>query len=114
MKRNTLASAAVIAAVTIGAGTYYSTRAEPAPALTTAAVTRGDVVNVVSATGTLQAVTTVQVGSQISGAVESLHADFNSMVRKGQLLARLDASTYASAVEQRWSRRTPRSSVRAS
>ena len=100
MKRNTIASAALIAAATIGAGTYYSTRAEPAPALTTAAVTRGDIVNVVSATGTLQAVTTVQVGSPISGAVESLHADFNSMVRNGQLLAKLDASTHASAVEQ--------------
>ena len=100
MKRNTLASAALIAAASIGAGTYYSTRAEPAPALTTSAVSRGDIVSVVSATGTLQAVTTVQVGSQISGVVQSLHADFNSMVRKGQLLARLDASTYASAVEQ--------------
>ena len=100
MKRNTLASAALIAAASIGAGTYYSTRAEPAPALTTAAVSRGDIVSVVSATGTLQAVTTVPVGSQISGVVEWLQADFNSMVRKGQLLARLDPSTYASAVEQ--------------
>ena len=87
-------------AVTVGFGAYYSTRAEPAPSLTTAAVTRGDIVNVVSATGTLQAVTTVQVGSQVSGTVESLHADFNAMVKKGQLLARLDASTYRTALEQ--------------
>jgi HlyD family secretion protein len=100
MNRKTLAPVGLIVAVTVGAGAYYSTRAEPAPALTTAAVTRGDIVNVVSSTGTLQAVTTVQVGSQVSGSVESLHADFNSMVRKGQLLAKLDASTYASAVEQ--------------
>lgn len=87
-------------AVTIGAGAYYSTRAEPAPSVTTAVVSRGAIVNVVSATGTLQPVTTVQVGSQVSGTLESLHADFNAIVRKGQLLARLDASTYASAVEQ--------------
>ncbi|HET7694801.1 MAG TPA: efflux RND transporter periplasmic adaptor subunit [Vicinamibacterales bacterium] len=100
MKRTTLASAGLIVAATVGFGAYYSMRAEPAPALTTAAVTRGDIVNVVSATGTLQAVTTVQVGSQISGTVESLHADYNSMVRKGQLLARLDSSTYATALEQ--------------
>ena len=100
MKRNILLPGALIAAAVITAGTYYSTRAEPAPALTTAAVTRGDIVKVVSATGTLQAVTTVQVGTQISGTVESLHADFNSMVRKGQLLARLDASTYASSLAQ--------------
>ena len=55
-------------------------------------MTRGDIVNVVSATGTLQAVTTVQVGSQVSGSVEALYADFNSIVRKGQLLAKLDPS----------------------
>lgn len=100
MKRKAIAPIGVIVAVTIGAGAYYSTRAEPAPAVTTAAVTRGAIVNVVSATGTLQPVTTVQVGSQVSGTLESLHADFNTIVRKGQLLAKLDASTYASAVEQ--------------
>ena len=100
MKRTRFVSAGIILAATVGFGTYYSTRAEPAPSLTTAAVTRGDIVSVVSATGTLQAVTTVQVGSQVSGTVESLHADYNSIVRKGQLLARLDASTYATALEQ--------------
>jgi HlyD family secretion protein len=100
MKRKTFAPAGVMLAATVAFGAYYSTRAEPAPSLTTAAVTRGDIVNVVSATGTLQAVTTVQVGSQVSGTVESLHADFNSMVKKGQLLARLDASTYRTALDQ--------------
>jgi HlyD family secretion protein len=100
MKRRTLAPAGLIVAATVGFSAYYTMRAEPAPPLTTAAVTRGDIVNVVSATGTLQAVTTVQVGSQVSGVVESLYADYNSMVRKGQLLAKLDGSTYASAVEQ--------------
>ena len=63
-------------------------------------VTRGNIVKVVSATGTLQAVTTVQVGSQVSGSVEALFADFNAIVRKGQVLATLDQSTYATAVEQ--------------
>ena len=58
----------------------------------TAPVSRGDVLDVVGATGTLQAVTTVQVGSQVSGTIQSLHADFNSVVRKGQVLARLDPS----------------------
>ena len=99
MTRKTFAPVGLIVAATIGLGAYYTTRAEPAPSLTTAAVTRGDIVNVVSATGTLQAVTTVQVGSQVSGTVESLHADYNSIVRKGQLLARLDASTYATALD---------------
>ena len=53
-----------------------------------------------SATGTVQAVTIVEVGSQVSGTIESLNADFNSLVQKGQLLAKLDQSTYRSAVEQ--------------
>ena len=99
MKRKTFVPAGLMLAATVGFGAYYTTRAEPAPALTTAAVTRGDIVNVVSATGTLQAVTTVQVGSQVSGTVESLHADYNSMVRRGQLLARLDDSTFATALD---------------
>ena len=78
----------------------YARKGDTAPVVTSAAVTRGSIVNVVSATGTLEAVTTVQVGSQVSGAVESLNADFNSIVRKGQVLARLEPSLFQSAIEQ--------------
>ena len=53
---------------------------------------RGDVVEVVGATGALEAVTTVQIGSQVSGTIQSLNADFNSTVKKGQIIARLDPS----------------------
>jgi len=56
----------------------------------TAKIERGNIRNTVSATGTLQAVTTVQVGSQVSGAISALYADFNSNVRKGQVVAQLD------------------------
>src|SRR5688500_339954 len=66
----------------------------------TTPVDRGDVVEVVGATGTVQAVTTVQVGSQVSGTIQSLNADFNSVVRKGQVLARLDPSLLQARVEQ--------------
>src|SRR5512139_3936074 len=59
---------------------------------TTGTVDRGDVVEVVGATGTLEAVTTVQVGSQVSGTIQSLYADFNSQVKKGDVIARLDPS----------------------
>jgi HlyD family secretion protein len=100
MKRTTLALAMLIVAATVTAGAYYSRRSDAAPSLTTEAASRGDVVSVVSATGTLQAVTTVQVGSQVSGTIEELRADYNSLVKKGQVLARLDQSTYLSAVEQ--------------
>ena len=66
----------------------------------TAAVDRGDVVDVVGATGTLRAVTTVQVGSQVSGTIERLHADFNSVVRRGEVVARLDPSLFEARLRQ--------------
>jgi HlyD family secretion protein len=59
---------------------------------TTGKIDRGDVVEVVGATGTLEAVTTVQVGSQVSGTIQTLNADFNSTVKKGEVIARLDPS----------------------
>jgi HlyD family secretion protein len=100
MKRTSFALVTLIVAATISLGAYYSRRPEAAPTLTTEPATRGSVVSVISATGTLQAVTTVQVGSQVSGSVESLKADFNQLVRQGDVLAILDQSLYASALEQ--------------
>ncbi|HQR46730.1 MAG TPA: efflux RND transporter periplasmic adaptor subunit, partial [Thermoanaerobaculia bacterium] len=64
-------------------------------------VDRGDVTANVTATGTLSAVTTVNVGSQVSGIIARLHADFNSQVKKGQLLAELDPTPFLQSVEQR-------------
>jgi HlyD family secretion protein len=64
--------------------------AEPLPAFRFATVERGDLQAVVSATGTLNAVTTVSVGTQVSGQVSALLVDFNDHVKKGQLLARID------------------------
>ena len=65
-----------------------------APRYTTGTSDRGDVVEVVGATGTLEAVTTVQLGSQVSGTIQSLNADFNSTVKKNQVVARLDPSLF--------------------
>jgi HlyD family secretion protein len=62
--------------------------------VTTAKVTEGRITRRVAATGSLQAVTTVEIGVQVSGIVQSLSADFNSFVRAGQVLARLDPSLY--------------------
>jgi HlyD family secretion protein len=80
----------------------YSERhgAPPAPTIATAAVTRGDVIETVDATGALQAVTTVHVGTQVSGTIKALHADFNSRVRRGQVIAELDPSLFEAQVEQ--------------
>jgi HlyD family secretion protein len=64
-------------------------------------VDRGNVTMTVTATGTISAVTTVQVGSQVSGVISRLYADFNSHVTKGQLLAELDPTPFQAQVEQR-------------
>jgi HlyD family secretion protein len=64
-------------------------------------VDRGTITMTVTATGTLSAVTTVQIGSQVSGVIAALHADFNSRVTKGQLLAELDPTPFQQTVEQR-------------
>lgn len=56
----------------------------------TTMVTRGDLVKAVSATGTLEAVNTVNVGTQVSGSIKKVHVDYNSRVRKGQLIAEID------------------------
>ncbi|HET8541296.1 MAG TPA: efflux RND transporter periplasmic adaptor subunit [Anaeromyxobacter sp.] len=71
-----------------------------APAYETAPATRGRVASVVTASGTLSPLVTVQVGSQVSGRIQWLGADFNSRVRKGQVIARIDPSLFESALAQ--------------
>jgi HlyD family secretion protein len=99
--KKAIVSLVVAAAIGSGAYAYYQYRNEPeAPTVLTAAVTRGDIIEAVGATGTLQAVTTVQVGTQVSGTIQDLYADFNSLVRKGQVVARLDPSLFQTQIEQ--------------
>ena len=66
----------------------------------TAAVDRGDIRVAISATGTLSAISTVDVGSQISGQVTAVQVDFNDHVSKGEVLARIDPSTYQAQIAQ--------------
>jgi len=90
----------VIAAVGAGAAVYYTRRGTTEIRALTSPITRGDIVDAVGTTGTLQAVTTVQVGSQVSGNISYLGADFNSIVKKGQVIARLDPSLVQAQVDQ--------------
>src|SRR6266480_2807777 len=90
----------LVAAIGAGAGAYYIRRGGPEIQVNTSPISRGDIVDSVGATGTLQAVTTVQVGSQVSGNIAWLGADFNSIVKKGQVIARLDPSLFQAQVEQ--------------
>jgi HlyD family secretion protein len=73
---------------------------KPAVQWDTAAVDRGRIVARVTATGTLSALVTVQVGSQVSGRIQQLFADFNSPVKKGQRIAKIDPQLFQAALEQ--------------
>lgn len=77
---------------------YYKNKGEAAPEFTTAKITRGEIVQAVTATGQLSPVLNVQVGSQISGIIQKLYADFNSQVKSNQILAQLDPATYQANV----------------
>jgi HlyD family secretion protein len=90
----------IVLAIGAGAGAYYIRRSAPEIQVVTSPVTRGDIVDTVGASGTLQAVTTVQVGSQVSGNISYLGADFNSIVKKGQVIARLDPSLFDAQLQQ--------------
>lgn len=79
---------------------YYQRRKDAAPKYTTATVRRGDITAAVQATGTINALTTVSVGSYVSGTVQYIFADFNTKVKSGQVLAQLDPAIYEAAVLQ--------------
>lgn len=89
----------ILIAVGAGGAVFYAKRGEKEPTVSTLRTSRGSIVDAVGATGTLQAVTTVTVGTQVSGIVQELHADFNSIVKKGQVIARLDPSILETQVE---------------
>ena len=88
--------------VLAGAGGYYYFTHRHAATLnfTTATVTRGELIQTVTATGTLNPVVNVTVGSQVSGRICKLNVDFNSIVKSNQVIAEIDPATYQAAVEQ--------------
>jgi HlyD family secretion protein len=90
----------VAALVIVALGVLWQRGRSKGPEYTTIAADRGDIVETVSANGTLNPVTLVSVGTQVSGTVEKLQADFNDRVTKGQVLLELDERTYAAAVRQ--------------
>src|ERR1035437_5479240 len=90
------------AVIAVAAGGYFYFRHGRAADLSfnTTAVTRGELTNTVTATGILNPVVNVTVGSQVSGRINKLYVDFNSAVTKGQVLAEIDPATYQATVEQ--------------
>ena len=90
-----------IAVVSVIAGVYGWLGARASvPEYRLAKVERGSIASAVSATGTLNPVVSVQVGSQISGQIKEIYVDFNSAVKKGQVIARIDPDTFALRVNQ--------------
>jgi HlyD family secretion protein len=77
---------------------YFGAAGDDAPQYQTTLVTRGDIVQAVTASGTLNPVTNITVGSQISGIISVLYADWNSPVKAGQVVAQLDPATYEASV----------------
>lgn len=98
-KKKLLIGGGCMAAVVL-AGFFFWGNDSGTPQYMTARIERGNLRNTVTATGALQAVTTVQVGSQASGTIAALYADFNSVVKKGQVVAQLDPSTAKAQVDQ--------------
>jgi HlyD family secretion protein len=93
-----LISAAVLILI-IGYGYYAKTKTSD-PKYTTSVVRRGDLTSAVQATGTINALTTVPVGSYVSGTVQYIFADFNTKVKGGQVLAQLDPAIYEAQVTE--------------
>ncbi len=91
----------VVVASALGGGAWYYQRDhDQPPQYETAPVERGDVMQTVTATGTLNPVTNILVGCQVSGRISKICVDFNSVVTNGQLIAQIDPRTYDAQVEQ--------------
>jgi len=93
---------AIVALMGLGsAGWYYSTHLQAAAAtFQTGVVSRGEMRQIVTASGQLNPLVKVEVGSQISGIIEKLLADFNSTVKRGQVIAQLDPASYEASFIQ--------------
>src|SRR5258706_13244927 len=79
---------------------YLNSDHDDAPVYTTTPIARGDITQSVTASGQLNPVLNVQVGSQISGNIQKLFADFNSLVKSNQVVAQLDPAVFQATVHQ--------------
>jgi HlyD family secretion protein len=91
---------AVVIATTAGGYVWWNDPFASPPVYRVARIERGSIVATVSATGTLNPVVSVQVGSQVSGQIKDIYVDFNSGVKNGQLIARIDPQSFQLRVNQ--------------
>lgn len=93
----------IIGVLIIAAGAaffFFKNDGSSKKSLKTENISRGEIVSTVTASGTVNAVTTVLVGTQVSGTIKEIYVDFNSRVKKGQLIAKIDSATFEAQVEQ--------------
>src|ERR1700733_8410405 len=95
-----LASLALLIAPAGCAWLYHQKHKPPEAVYKTAPAEKRNIVGKVTASGTLSAIVTVQVGTQVSGRVSNLYADFNSHVRKGELVAKIDPQLFEASLQQ--------------
>lgn len=98
MKKKILIALAVLALAFLGYRKFFSQKKAPKTIVETEVVKRGRITNAITATGKVEPVSQVQVGTQVSGTIEKIYVDYNSVVKKGQLLAELDKSTLRSSL----------------
>jgi len=101
MKKKLIYSAAALLVIAIGVLAFMFFRsAEKTYSFETVKLGKGSISNTITATGTLEAIKTVQVGTQVSGVITKIYVDFNSQVKKGQLLAQLDETPLMAQLDQ--------------
>lgn len=100
MKKILIAGAVVIVLVAIVAAFVLFRNKGSEPKYRTDKIAKGDIITTVTATGTVNAVTTVLVGTQVSGTIKQLYVDFNSAVKKGQIIAQIDPALFDEQVAQ--------------
>lgn len=101
MRKSIVVGLAIVALGGGAAATYYYAGGDrKTPQYRTATVEQGEIDETITASGTINAVTTVQVGSQVSGTIRSIFVDYNTVVRKGQVIAQIDPQLFQAAVVQ--------------
>lgn len=101
MKKNVIIGIGVLVLLVGGYFTYKTfSKAKQQIVMETADVIRGDINETITATGTLEALETVEVGTQVSGVIEKIYVDYNTQVKKGQLLAKIDQTPLLATLEQ--------------
>lgn len=98
-KKYIVCATAVVTVLAGGIAYWFVTRT-PTPHFVTIPVTQGDVVTAITASGSVNPVVTVQVGSYVSGTIQAMHCDYNTRVRKGQLCAKIDPKPYQVIVDE--------------